>query len=707
MGMDVRYLYPGIKIIEKPAIFYYQTEINQLLSLIVNTFYRKKEIFLRELISNASDALDKVRYVSISEPSILNDEPDFFIHIIPSKANNSLTVADSGIGMSKMDLINNIGTIARSGTKRFIEALQQGTDLSLIGQFGVGFYASYLVSVKIIIYTKATYDHYYAWESLTGGSYSITRIGAIKNFGRGTRVCIFLKDDQLEFLEERRIREIVKKHSEFISYPIALEIEKIVEKDIIEQNEKNDHNTSTETKNKTQPKRIKEVKKELEILNKQKPIWMKRIQDITEEEYISFYKTITNDWEEYLSKKHFVVEGQVDFKAILFIPKRAPFDLFDARKKSNNIKLYVRRVYIMDNCQELLPDYLNFIKGIVDSEDLPLNISREALQQNKILKVIKKNLIKKVIEMLFELSCDNEDYSKFYEAFSKNLKLGVHEDSQNRSKFAELLRFRSSKCPDESVSFKEYISRCNSKQKNIYYIIGESISTIRKSPFIEKLISKNIEVLFMIDPMDEYCMQQLKEFEGYKLVCVTKEGFHLEEFDEHEKKNFEKLIEEYADLCAVVKEIIGDKVEKVILSERIEKSPACLVTGEYGWTANMERIMKAQALRDSSMSSYMESKKTLELNPYNTIIRELNRRIQLDRTDKLIRDLSHLIFDITNIVSGFSIESPTNFSERISRILELGLNISNEKPYKKKTAHKFNGVEDLWYGPNPYLDKID
>jgi len=257
MGMDVRYLYPGIKIIEKPAIFYYQTEINQLLSLIVNTFYRKKEIFLRELISNASDALDKVRYVSISEPSILNDEPDFFIHIIPSKANNSLTVADSGIGMSKMDLINNIGTIARSGTKRFIEALQQGTDLSLIGQFGVGFYASYLVSVKIIIYTKATYDHYYAWESLTGGSYSITRIGAIKNFGRGTRVCIFLKDDQLEFLEERRIREIVKKHSEFISYPIALEIEKIVEKDIIEQNEKNDHNTSTETKNKTQPKRIK------------------------------------------------------------------------------------------------------------------------------------------------------------------------------------------------------------------------------------------------------------------------------------------------------------------------------------------------------------------------------------------------------------------------------------------------------------------
>merc|ERR1712023_33538 len=268
MGMDVRYLYPGIKIIEKPAIFYYQTEINQLLSLIVNTFYRKKEIFLRELISNASDALDKVRYVSISVPSILNDEPDFFIHIIPSKANNSLTVADSGIGMSKMDLINNIGTIARSGTKRFIEALQQGTDLSLIGQFGVGFYASYLVSVKIIIYTKATYDHYYAWESLTGGSYSITRIGPIKNFGRGTRVCIFLKDDQLEFLEERRIREIVKKHSEFISYPIALEVEKIIEKDIVEGDNKNPEEVDS---SKTETKRVKEVKKELQVINKQRP----------------------------------------------------------------------------------------------------------------------------------------------------------------------------------------------------------------------------------------------------------------------------------------------------------------------------------------------------------------------------------------------------------------------------------------------------
>merc|ERR1712227_1110415 len=668
--------------LEKGQIFYFQTEVNQLLSLIVNTFYKKKEIFLRELISNSSDALDKIRYQSISDPSVLDSEPDLFIHIIPNKASNTLTIADSGIGMTKIDLINNIGTIARSGTKKFVEALQAGADLSLIGQFGVGFYASYLVSKKVLIYTKSNLDDYFTWESLAGGSFSIRKIQPIVNFGRGTRVVLYLKDDQLEFLEERRLKEIIKKHSEFISYPIALEVEKIVEKDVVDEKSSKQENKASNVQ------KIKEVKKELIVLNKQKPIWMKRAQDISEEEYSSFYKSITNDWEDHLAKKHFSVEGQVDFKAILYVPRRAPFDLFDSRKKSNNIKLYVRRVFIMDNCQELMPDYLNFIKGVVDSEDLPLNISREALQQNKILKVIKKNLIKKSIEMLFELSCDNDDYSKFYEAFSKNLKLGVHEDSQNRSKFAELLRFRSSKCPDESVSFKEYISRCSTKQKNIYYIIGENIITIKKSPFIEKLISKNIEVLFMTDPMDEYCMQQLKEFEGYKLVCVTKEGFHLDEFDENERKKFDKLVEEYSDLCSVVKEIIGDKVEKVVLSERIEKSPACLVTGEYGWTANMERIMKAQALRDSSMSSYMESKKTLELNPYNKIIQELNRRIELDRTDKLIRDLSHLIFDITNIVSGFSIENPTNFSERITRILELGLNISNEKPYKKKLHTK-------------------
>mmetsp|Transcript_15174 Transcript_15174/g.21278 ORF Transcript_15174/g.21278 Transcript_15174/m.21278 type:complete len:694 (+) Transcript_15174:3351-5432(+) len=682
---------------EKPGVYYFQTEVNQLLSLIVNTFYRKKEIFLRELISNASDALDKVRFKSIGEPSILDSEPDLYIHVIPCRANNTLTIADSGIGMTKNDLINNIGTIARSGTKKFVEALKQGTDISLIGQFGVGFYASYLVSKKVIIYTKSNMDNYYSWESLAGCSFSISKIEPVSNFGRGTRVVLYLKDDQLEFLEERRLKEIIKKHSEFISYPIALEVERTIEKDLIKDNQE-DGKTNQNTE------KIKEIRKELQVLNKQKPIWMKRIQDISEEEYSSFYKAITNDWEDHLAKKHFSVEGQVDFKSIIFVPRRAPFDLFDSRKKTNNIKLYVRRVFIMDNCYDIIPDYLNFIKGIVDSEDLPLNISREALQQNKILKVIKKNLVKKCIEMFFEIAQDSEDYNKFYEAFSKNLKLGVHEDSQNRSKLAELLRFRSSKVDEEVVTFKEYISRCSEKQKKIYYITGENIEQLKKSPFIEKLLHYNIEVLFMVDPMDEYCMQQLKEFEGYKLICVTKEGLTLDDIDPELQKKHDELVASFSDLCEVMKEILGDQVEKVIVSDRIQKSPGCLVTGEYGWTANMERIMKAQALRDPSMSSYMASKKTYEINPHNKIIIELKRRVELDRTDRMIRDLTYLLFDVTLIVSGFAIENPTNFSERVSRILELGLNLTSEDV----DAQDNNSLNNNnWIANDPSLEKID
>merc|ERR1711988_1555238 len=487
--------------------FAFQAEINQLLSLIVNTFYKKKEIFLRELISNSSDALDKVRYQSISEPSILDAEADLYIHIIPNKANNTLTIADSGIGMTKNDLINNIGTIARSGTKRFVEALKQGTDLSLIGQFGVGFYASYLVSKKVIIFTKHNLDDYYSWESLAGGSFSIRKIQPIVNFGRGTRVVLYLKDDQLEFLEERRLKEIIKKHSEFISYPIALEVEKIVEKDVVNEQ------SSEKNENSADVQKVKEVKKELIVLNKQKPIWMKRSQDISEEEYSSFYKSITNDWEDHLAKKHFSVEGQVDFKAILYIPRRAPFDLFDSRKKSNNIKLYVRRVFIMDNCQDLIPEYLNFIKGIVDSEDLPLNISREALQQNKILKVIKKNLVKKCLEMFIEISEDKDNFKKFYEQFGKNLKLGIHEDSVNRTKLAELLRYRSSASGDEMTSLKDYVTRMKENQKDIYFITGESKEQVAQSAFVERVKNRGFEVLYMTEPIDEYAIQQLKEYD--------------------------------------------------------------------------------------------------------------------------------------------------------------------------------------------------
>jgi len=649
---------------------------------------------LRELISNASDACDKIRYEALKDESRLGNQKDLWIKILPDKENRTLSIIDSGIGMTKPQLINNLGTIARSGTRQFMQAMEEGADISLIGQFGVGFFSAFLVADRVVVTSHHPDDDQYIWESEAGKNFSIKRDLDGEDLIRGTKVTLYLKEDMGEFLEEKRLKDLIKKHSEFIGFPIYLYVEKTKEEEVSDDEDEKKEEGNTEEKKEDEieevkdesekkdgekkKKKITRIEHEWEVCNKNKPLWLRNPKEIKDDEYAEFYKSISNDWEKHLAVKHFRVEGDIGFTVLLFVPRRAPYDLFEPKKKLNNIKLYVRRVFVMDNCEDLIPEYLNFLKGIVDSDDLPLNISRENLQQNRIIKLIRKNIIKRALEMFNSIAENKDDFKIFYEQFSKNIKLGIHEDSTNRAKLAALLRFHSTlSSGDDMTSFDEYIERMKEGQKGIYWISGESKEAVANSPMLEAFRQKGIEVLFLTDAIDEYCFQQLREYKDHKLICITKENCEIDE-TEDEKKEFEDLKTKMEPMCKKIKDIIGADCEKVVLSKRLVVTPCVIVTGEYGWTANFERLMKAQALGDNTMSQYMQPKKTLEINAKHPVITKICAQLEADENDKTAHDMLPMLWDIAQLSSGFTLKDPSSLAFKINRMVAVALDVADK-----------------------------
>lgn len=686
----------------------FKAEINQLMHLIINSLYSNKDIFLRELISNASDAIDKIKHLGLTDSNQFSTGTEFVIKIVPNKSTNTLTITDTGIGMTKNDLINNLGMIARSGTKLFMEKLKESqNNVDMIGQFGVGFYSTYLVSSHVDVYTKNNDDvNAYKWTSNSNGTFTIEELDEQTfnslGFKRGTSIVMHLKDDSLDYLETNKLKEIIKTHSKFVSYDILLQVEKT--KDVVEEqnedeenesdNEDNEHN-----ENDDEPK-VEEVDEEEDKVSKkvetkkvttleyekqnEVPIWTRNKEDITEEELKSFYKSLSGDWQDYLAFKQFNIEGDVEFRSMLFVPSAMPFDMLNQHKKLNNLKLYVRKVFITDDCKDYCPEWLSFVKGVIDCRDLSLNVSREILQKSRTMKVIKNNIMKKSMELFEELAEDPEKYKKFYEAFGNNLKLGVYEETNFKDRLLKLLRYESTE--SENTSLNSYCTNMKENQDSIYYISGED-DVVKNSPFIEKCKKKGFEVLYMTNPIDEYVMQQVKEYKfndkTFKFVSLTKEGFKLDDNEDLTK---------YDALCKALKDVLGNKVEKVVVSSRLEESPCVLVSGEYGHSAFMDKIIKMQAMRnDNGMASFMKCKKILEVNPHHSIIKYLDTKIE-NSTEKSFKDLVELLFESAMLVSGFDLDSRKDFVNKLHRIVSLGLDLDQDN---QDNQNNQNGQNDL------------
>ena len=745
--------------------FNFNVEVTRMMDIIINSLYTNKEVFIRELISNASDACDKARFLAVQNPDYFGENKELKIIIETDRASKTFSITDTGVGMTKNDLVKNLGTIAKSGTTSFIEAISKGNSLNLIGQFGVGFYSTYLVSNKVVVTSKNADDNQHVWVSTAGSSFTVAKDPRGNTLGRGTKITLFLKEDSVEFCETDTVKKNIKKYSEFIDYPIYMKINKTyTEEEEIDEPENETETTSVnETKkdNKTDDLEIKdedeEKKKEkkkktksitkwkwdYELINENKPIWLRDKKEITKEEYVKFYKALTKDSEEPLAYEHGKLEGEVNFRYILFIPGKRPYDLYDNYYgKSSSLKLYVRRVLVSEQFEDLMPRYLNFIKGVVDSDDLPLNVSREALQQYKMIKVMSNKLVKASIQIMIKLAVEKEEdeddddeddeddeednetdsknetetkaendtksddeeddekeektekkkdtkYMKFFENYGKNIKLGIIEDIQNRNKLAKLLRFYSTHNIDELTSFDEYIKRMKPKQEQIYYLAGEDKTAISKSPLIQKILEKGGEVFVLDDPIDEFCLQNLGEYEKKKLKNVAKGEFKLWEEDEELQKKKEKKIEkDFKPLIEWWKKLLGAKVENIIVSQRLVDSPCIMIGTEHGYSASMERIQKAQAFanQDKITAQFLYARKTMEINPNHPAIKTLKEQVgTADKVSEDVEDTAMLLFESAMLESGYSLPDPHAFGVRMEKVLKYNLGLSRDEkvsPYE-------------------------
>eukprot|EP00667_Euglena_gracilis_P003380 EG_transcript_3387 len=688
----------------------FKSDVSKMLDIIIHSLYTNRNIFLREVISNGSDALDKIRFLYLTNPKDPKtkdgETPTLDMRIKADKASRTLTISDGGIGMTKDDLINSLGSLGTSGTKKFLESLSEGAaDMNMIGQFGVGFYSVFLVADDVKVATKHDdSDVQWVWESTADGTYELYEDPRGNTLGRGTELTLQLKKDADEYLDADKLQEIVKQYSEFIHFPIYVQTTKTEKVPVDEKEGEDEPEEKEEEEEEDKEPETKEVTKtDWKLVNENKPIWTRKPADVEKEEYNSFYKAISKDYEDPLWYTHFNAEGEVEFKSILYIPAKAPTQMFDAGSSTmTNIRLYVRRVFITDEFKDLLPRYLNFIKGVVDSDDLPLNVSRELLQESRILKIIKKKLIRKALAMLKDIADQDEEaeekdkeptkeedkddeeegkddkkgplYPKFWAEYGRAIRLGLIEDSTNRARLTKLLRYKSSKSEDKLISLEEYVERMPEDQKSIFYITGESVEKIKESPLLEQAAANGVEVLYMTDAIDEYVVGHVTEYSGKKLASLAKEGLKLKEESEDDKKVAEKRKAAWEPFLQWLKTVLGERIEKATLSRRVATSPCVLVSPQYGLTANMERIMKGQALGDSSQGGQV-AKRIMEINHRHPIVDELRRRVKENSEDPTAKETATLLYEVAALRSGFAIDDTASFADRMHKFMKVTLNL--------------------------------